>query len=325
VNEQIGDSYDVFIGILWGRFGTSTPRAPSGTIEEFERAFARLETPNAPEIMFYFKDAAIPPLGIDPEQLKLVQQFRSSLPERGGIYASFEDERGFQSSLRAHLAALAQKFSSTQQAKPAESPADESAEESLSDQDELGYLDYAELYELRMGDLESTLETISHATTRIGDQIRQRTEEITSPAQSPSGPKAARRVVKRAAEDMDAYATILTNNLPIMTSSREAALHALTQALAIQQDFRNTDHNEMRKLRGSLKGFLEAVKGSRRSLGEFRDSVGDLPRMTSDLNRAKRAVVGQLNGMLNELDSTSHTIANVLESVDKMLKQREGE
>ena len=39
VNEEIGDDYEIFIGPLWSRFGTPTPRAFSGTQEEFERVY----------------------------------------------------------------------------------------------------------------------------------------------------------------------------------------------------------------------------------------------------------------------------------------------
>jgi hypothetical protein len=83
INSQIGDNYDVFIGILWARFGTPTPRAASGTMEEFERAYARVQAgANNPEIMFYFKEAAVPISKIDPEQLKKVQNFRGSLRKK---------------------------------------------------------------------------------------------------------------------------------------------------------------------------------------------------------------------------------------------------
>src|SRR5882757_6446254 len=34
INKQIPDDYDIFIGILWCRYGTPTQRAESGTIEE---------------------------------------------------------------------------------------------------------------------------------------------------------------------------------------------------------------------------------------------------------------------------------------------------
>jgi len=35
INEQIDDDYDIFVGLMWIRFGTQTPRAGSGTEEEF--------------------------------------------------------------------------------------------------------------------------------------------------------------------------------------------------------------------------------------------------------------------------------------------------
>ena len=47
VNAQIADMtrYDLFIGVLWDRFGTPTPRAGSGTEEEFNRAVGRRSRP----------------------------------------------------------------------------------------------------------------------------------------------------------------------------------------------------------------------------------------------------------------------------------------
>jgi hypothetical protein len=43
INEQIGDDYDIFIGIMGAKFGSATPRAGSGTEEEFERAPKSME------------------------------------------------------------------------------------------------------------------------------------------------------------------------------------------------------------------------------------------------------------------------------------------
>src|SRR4051794_9088616 len=45
VNEQIADmsDYDLFVGILWNRFGAATPRAGSGTEEEFNLAVDEFE------------------------------------------------------------------------------------------------------------------------------------------------------------------------------------------------------------------------------------------------------------------------------------------
>jgi hypothetical protein len=66
INDQLGEDYDIFIGILWSRFGTLTPRALSGTAEEFNLAVSRTQN-GRPDVMIYFKDAPIAPSKIDAQ------------------------------------------------------------------------------------------------------------------------------------------------------------------------------------------------------------------------------------------------------------------
>src|SRR6476661_1172207 len=60
LNAQIAnmEEYALFIGIMWNRVGTPTPRAVSGTIEEFERAVKAWKSKKQPDIWFYFRQAA---------------------------------------------------------------------------------------------------------------------------------------------------------------------------------------------------------------------------------------------------------------------------
>ena len=96
INKQIGDDYEVFIGILWSRFGTPTPRAESGTVEEFERAYSRFDkNPDDIKVMFYFKDQAIPPSKMVPEQLSRIHNFRDRLGTLGTLHWSFNDTEDF--------------------------------------------------------------------------------------------------------------------------------------------------------------------------------------------------------------------------------------
>jgi uncharacterized protein DUF4062 len=45
---------DLFVGIMWNRFGTPTPKAGSGTEQEFQEAFAAWRAKGRPWIIFYF-------------------------------------------------------------------------------------------------------------------------------------------------------------------------------------------------------------------------------------------------------------------------------
>ena len=41
INQQLPKDCDIFVGIMWKRFGSATPRFGSGTEEEFEAAYSR--------------------------------------------------------------------------------------------------------------------------------------------------------------------------------------------------------------------------------------------------------------------------------------------
>jgi hypothetical protein len=59
VSEQLGNDYDVFIGIMNNKFGTETKKAGSGTEEEFNNAYDRITKNEKVEIMFYFNDEPV--------------------------------------------------------------------------------------------------------------------------------------------------------------------------------------------------------------------------------------------------------------------------
>lgn len=102
INTQIGEEYDVFLGIMWKRFGTPTGRAASGTVEEFERALGRYRTSGNPQLMFYFKTADSD-AGDDAAQLQAVQRFRIKLAKDGLLYWEFLSPEQFGQLVRVHL------------------------------------------------------------------------------------------------------------------------------------------------------------------------------------------------------------------------------
>jgi hypothetical protein len=98
VNRQIGEmsEYDLFVGIMWNRFGTETPRAGSGTEEEFDRASESFQNSGRPDIWLYFRRA---PIDLDSEE-KLEQKakvlaFRKRVQSAGltGEYSTPEEFR----------------------------------------------------------------------------------------------------------------------------------------------------------------------------------------------------------------------------------------
>ncbi|MGV8144806.1 MAG: hypothetical protein ACP5OJ_09370, partial [Methanothermobacter sp.] len=68
ISKQMGNDYDIFLGILWTKFGTPTTTHESGTEEEFEKAYQRYLKGENVEIMMYFKDSPLSPSEINPVQ-----------------------------------------------------------------------------------------------------------------------------------------------------------------------------------------------------------------------------------------------------------------
>lgn len=103
INNQIGE-YDVFVGIMWKRFGTPTKRAESGTGEEFERAYEFFKKYKRPKIMFYFRKTPFYPENEDElAQIRKVLRFRKKLSDLGVLFWEYQRPLDFERDVREHL------------------------------------------------------------------------------------------------------------------------------------------------------------------------------------------------------------------------------
>jgi hypothetical protein len=105
INDQIGqmEDHDLFVGILWNRFGSKTPRADSGTEEEFNRAEESFRRIHQPNIMFYFCQR---PTNLrsasELEQKGKVLAFRERV-QQGGLTGDYTASNEFQAKFRHDL------------------------------------------------------------------------------------------------------------------------------------------------------------------------------------------------------------------------------
>ena len=182
INEQIPDDYDIFVGIMWCRYGTPTGRAGSGTAEEFNRAKARYdEDQKSVQLMIYFKDEAIPPSHLDPTQLAKVNDFRASLGEKGGLYWLFTGIDHFEKLIRMHLTRQVQAWKSrtlnTIESKPDEE-LKKVPDNPTADDDDEGILDLMEVFEDKFAELGEITNRITAATEELGSKMTDRTSEM---------------------------------------------------------------------------------------------------------------------------------------------------
>ncbi len=103
INDQLLNDFQLFIGIMFTKFGTPTKNANSGTEEEFYLAYEKYDEKGDVEIMFYFNDEPINPHSIDLEQFNKVKEFRELISDCGGLYWSYQGINNFEDELRRHL------------------------------------------------------------------------------------------------------------------------------------------------------------------------------------------------------------------------------
>lgn len=118
------ENWDVFVGILWARFGTPPgtihPETGepflSGTEEEFTLAYQAWKETDRPQILFYRCTRPIPTT-VDTTQLKEVQDFFSEFGASGtypGLYRTYKESEDFERHVREDLTQLLFDYSEEQ-------------------------------------------------------------------------------------------------------------------------------------------------------------------------------------------------------------------
>ncbi len=95
---------DLFIGVLWRKFGAPTGEAESGTLEEFNLARERHAKEKSPEIMLYFREVHPDFLSDPGPQLQKVLEFKQQIEDgRLALYQNYRDPEHLAHLLRQHL------------------------------------------------------------------------------------------------------------------------------------------------------------------------------------------------------------------------------
>ena len=109
INRQI-ERYDIFVGIMWKRFGTPTGKAESGTEEEFNTAYANWLKYKKPRILFYFSQVPFTlPTQDEMIQLSRVISFKEKLTQKG-LTHNYSSPDDFGDQLRDHIVRVLQEW-----------------------------------------------------------------------------------------------------------------------------------------------------------------------------------------------------------------------
>ena len=326
LNRALPADPDIFIGLMWSRYGSATGRSGSGTEEEFTRALQRYRAdPDSVRIMFYFKDAPLAPTAIDPEQLRRVAEFRESLGAEGTLYWTFRSLDDFTHLLRIHLSRQLQNLATPAPVVHTTEP-QQDAESAATEIDELGLLDYLDFVEEYFNELNDITRRIANETTSIGEKMRERTEEMDAARASTQGiinRREAKSLFHKAAADMMHYVARMKAEIPLFRDTLQRGADAAAQAALISATLDSADKSPARAARQTLVDFLDALNASYNGTESFRNTVKGLPRMTSVLNQAKRETATVLQDQLDGMAEGRRIVTETIRTLDGIIGEQE--
>lgn len=305
VNSQIGDDYDVFIGILWARFGTPTSAYESGTEEEFYRAYNRYKNGDSVELMVYRKDESVPPSRIDVEQLQKVNRFTSEVGKLGGFYYTFTGKENFQDMFLKHLEGvirdLGKRTNPCKQIVPLlTSTSTDERVPVTTERDMWGLIEYNEFIVFTCSEVKAYIDQISNLTNKIGEDMQIHTQEMDM-AQRNSNVLHTKSVLLNAARDMNKYAKEIDEPNTIWYAKYLEVQQAIKEMLDVSEGL--VSEKEWEDMVDNLHEMYNGMGNAYSAMRQFYSAVNKLPKISQPLNIAKLNVCNKLKNIISNLQA----------------------
>ena len=315
INKGLGDTWDIYLGLMHTRFGTPTQQFGSGTEEEFERAYALWATEkDRRELMFYFKTGDVDLNTIDTEQLSKVRAFRSKFSGKGGFYGEFRNSDDFKALFRAHLTNTLAKLHQNLPSRD--------SKELVVDQTpfpyevtEPGLLDLIEMAAQNSAEMLTSIEGIGYVMSESTDSMNTCLEEMNAAKESGSFvtirdavsliAKSILSTSKNLAERRRSYSEV--SRKTIETYSRSVSL---TKTISAEGVDLQTFATSIYGLVEQIETFVKTLKGLERNI----DSVANISKELSTANLVLRREVSLLR---SEFNSTLVLLKELIEVVEE--------
>ena len=302
INSQIADDYDIFVGILWARFGTPTPDYSSGTEEEFYRAYERFCSSHNIEIMIYKKDESIPPSSIIPNQLQKVNDFFAKVGELGGLYFTFKTKEEFYDLFLKHLEGTIKSFEEKNVVGNVTIlPSPGSVTDSIavmSERENWGVFEYNDFIVDTATRIISDIECISKMTEEIGVRVLKYTNEFNS-LRGNANNLHIRSYCMNVAKEMNKYAIGIKEPNDRWYSDFIELQGAIKMLLNISEDLYSSEDWE--RVLGQLRYTSNQMEAAYGSMREFYSAINRLPKIMEQLNVAKSNVCNKLKQIVSNL------------------------
>lgn len=337
INNQIGDDYDIFLGIFWQKFGTPTNRYESGTVEEFENAKKKYEADKEnTHILMYFKTEGSQNIyDIDLGQLQKVKEFKNRISSEDGIlYAEFERTEDLQNAIRLNLANLIRdkyvKKRKPISRKKIENPIKNENTNQLDKYDLLAKKiddgDYNVEFENFLEDIEKTagflndLTSSTNKLTLVMNFFSTKTTERTNQLNRVNNIKderlrltKAKKISNDYAIDLDKYSEDFENLLPEFREAISNSIQSYSEIILKTISSDEFDENTKNELLQNIPQFISSVEIAIEGTASFLETFTKMKvQLTTKFSTSKRRAELATNNIFKELIRTRNLLRGLL-------------
>lgn len=320
INQQLGDDYDLFIGIMWTRFGTPTGRAGSGTEEEFNRALARARQSGRVKVLFYFKNDPMPPSDIDPNELVRVAALKLRLRELGILYSEFRGN--FADHVRIHLSRELLEIARCGSIPlPPYSDRLHDVEHRVStlptDQTETpGVFDGIASFLQHLNNSSAARKRMAIAIQRLGDAFTRRAAELNRAKETGDVTlELLQQSADAVAIDMEHFASAIEAELATLDDEFRAAVRSFSYAMPHLPWMGSGGKKQLNDMREFLPGFLQQLESANDSSRGFREQMASTPPLTTAHGRARRRALEAMDRHVTQQTEQAALVRELIESL----------
>lgn len=332
INDQIGDDYDIFLGVMWARFGSPTLNAESGTEEEFARAVDRHQAGEPIKVSFLFCTTDVPMAQLDGDQYKKVQDFKHRVQAQGCLTRDFVDD----ASLTNAINLILDRFSNTWEVNLEKSAIpinnyskiehfEENNNPKTEDQDnreDFGILDALDNLAEHNSEF---ISSINDWTSRLGvvsEETSVTTGKLSDLAKfgRPSSQQ-IRDILSNLSKVMENFASWCEDEIAILEKSMENLSQDSLMIIDLSRDFEEPTEDII-NARNTLEQVHEGIEETIKSTTDFADSLEESPKMDKKLNRANRRVVSTHRRLAEKYRLFQQDVALCIEDLNARLGDR---
>lgn len=323
INSQIPQDYDVFIGILWSRFGSPTPRYGSGTEEEFRNAFNRYrQNQSAPKIMLYFNQLPVAVGLIDGEQIIKVQAFKREIASLGIYYSDYNGVDSFDDMIEVHLSRVFHDFVggmgsvSVLSAKSEKILSDKASHSALDDDN--GLLDYLVVVQEASSQIFDVTQKISASFEKFTNETEQNAAEINRYDPTTLDAREAKKLIAKAAASMERLridATPLFSQLKGITTE---LLGGFSGIIVLSADAADIKKEDVVRASQGISSLKDAFRTNVETINVLIDTISTMPRLTKDFNASRRKTVDMLKEHVQSFVEFCEIAETSIEALSKL-------